>query len=192
VQLSCVEANVFVFTGEHCSMVELCEANEFDLFQLISRNAIEYQTLVSCQALASDFQKFQQQLTRWFESGRRYQFLVLRNDGSVTGTIFFISVGDASSTDISCFFEPCVRGSRLIGESLTSACRFARHIMQVRELGFRVYPENLKMLNLARRLRCTYLGMVPSLSNPDRRNHRFLVSDELIAMMNDYFPIPAI
>ena len=112
-------------------------------------------------------------------NGRLYQFVAYSIGKNIPiGTIFFYSLNqDDSSVKMSVFFEKSVRGRVVVAESLVLAVVFALNIIKVQNIKFSVYPENLYMMNLAKKLKCVDCDTV----NKQRNIKVFLLSSETIS-----------
>jgi len=145
---------MYTYQGRFCTMEELISENEENLFSLMHHNRAEYQKLVSREPISETFSNFRSQINQWFYYGRKYQFLVLSKDKIETvGTIFFYGQNEESGTiKISCFFVPKVRGKILVGEALGMAISFSFSVLDVDRLLFSIYPENSRMIQLAKKL----------------------------------------
>jgi len=118
------------------------------------QNRVEYQKLVSREPIPETFFNFRSQIDQWFSYGRKYQFLVLNKDKTKTvGTIFFYGQNEESRTiKISCFFVSEIRGKILVGEALGMAIDFSFSVLGVDRLLFSIYPENVRMIELVKKL----------------------------------------
>ena len=172
---------MFVCQGKLCRIEELTSESENLLFELLHLNQCEYRHFVCDEVIPHTQELFSSLLHKYFSSGREYQFLVFDIHNDVIGTVFFSWLNNKSrSVKMSCFFIPSIRGNRVVGEALACCANFAREVMNVEEICFSVYQENLHMLRLAEKIGAEVDGLATSVANENRRVVQFILKGTTI------------
>jgi RimJ/RimL family protein N-acetyltransferase len=179
---------MYIAQGRFCSLEELTNENDKELFELMKNNKEEYRLLVSDEPFPETYEEFQEKLNIWFTHERNYQFLV-KKDNKTVGTIFFYGLNyENRSVKLSVYFIPEVRKTPLVGEALGLILNFALEILKVEKVEFSVYKENEEMLRILEKEKIKrYIdkkGESKSSVNPERTIINFEINIESLREIN--------
>jgi hypothetical protein len=139
----------------HCYLEELNSSNESKLLEMLNIYKDEYRQTVYSRHENYSPSEFRERLHFWFLNGRRYQFVIYEKGSTkAVGTVFFYGLDPTnSSIKLSCFFEPKIRKSLVVGESLGLSIFFAYTVLKIQNILFSVYKTNVVMSKIVSKIR---------------------------------------